>query len=72
MLSGLIMSNADNFKNRRLRDCRLSPSHTDWISDCPYTSLLGLFYPRCKSSLGHMDYPSPSSRGHVFPSWCMS
>ena len=37
------MSNADNFKNRRLRDCRLSPSHTDWISDCPYTSPLGLF-----------------------------
>ena len=34
MLSGIIMSNADDFKDRRLRDNCLSPSHTDRISDC--------------------------------------
>ena len=64
------MSTADGPVETGLKpvSTRLSPSHTDWISDCPYTALLGIFHPRGKSSLGHMDYPSPFSRGHVFPS----
>lgn len=42
-IAGIIMNNADYFKDRRVRERRLSPSHTDRISDCPYTSTLGIY-----------------------------
>ena len=76
--TGTIMSNADDFQDRPVEtgfkpvSTGLSPSHTTRISVFfPYTLLLGNSFPRCKSSLGHMGYPSPFSRGRVFPSWCM-
>ena len=37
------MRNADDFKDRPVRDGRLSPSHTTRTSAFPYTSLLGIF-----------------------------
>ena len=55
-----IMSNADDFQDRPVRAGRLSPSPTTRTSVFPYTpewSYRGDFLPRCKSSLGHMDYP---------------
>ncbi|QII13371.1 hypothetical protein KsCSTR_39920 [Candidatus Kuenenia stuttgartiensis] len=38
-----IMSNADDFKDRLVREACLSPSHTARTSEFPYTLLLGNF-----------------------------
>jgi hypothetical protein len=54
---GTIMNNADDFKDTCSTEDHLSPSHTAWISVYPYTAPLGTFVPRCKPSLGYMDYP---------------
>ena len=50
------MSNADDFKGRHLRDSRLSPSRTDWISDSPYTLPLGTLSQDVSPPSVIMDY----------------